>query len=145
AMSAPTTDQARSPETTPQPPEESLWVRYSPRQELPLSGAGSLALHALGIGLMILVGFLASLFGFGKSERNIPIEPVRLKIEAGGGGQVDGKGKGRGRGHMTDTEVVESGPEEEVPELTEDTRPRLDPNQIASLPPAIKSNPALSE
>lgn len=134
------------PETKQQPPEESLWVRYSPHQELPLSGAGSFALHALGIGLMILVGFLASLFGFGKSNREIPIEPVRLKIEAGGGGQIDGQGTGRGRGKWKDREMVDPGAENDPGEtLTEDPRPRLDPSQVASLPPAIKSNPALSE
>jgi hypothetical protein len=94
---------------------------------------------------MILVGFLASLFGFGKSNREIPVEPVRLKIESGGGGQIDGHGKGKGRGKWTDREMVDHGKEDPGTAVEEDTRPRLDPNQVASLPPAIKSNPALSE
>src|SRR5262249_1601210 len=40
------------------PPEEQFWKRYSPHGELPLSGVGSLALHALVVGTLVLWSWL---------------------------------------------------------------------------------------
>jgi hypothetical protein len=71
------------------PPEEQFWKRYSPHGEAPLSFAGSLGLHGLAVGAMVLFGvWLATLFV--KSDRNVPIEPVQLvdgkRGPIGGGG-----------------------------------------------------------
>lgn len=86
------------------PPEEAFWKRYSPHGEAPLSMAGSFALHiAIGGGLLLVGLFL--LTGFGNSRTSLPVEPVRLKIEGGGGGKQigTGTGKGIGTGPMEDT------------------------------------------
>src|SRR4051794_6906070 len=58
--------------------EERFWERYSPHGEAPLSFTGSLALHALVIGGLILPGvYLAPLFL--KPERKVRVEPVKLE------------------------------------------------------------------
>lgn len=79
------------------PPEERFWKRYSPHSEAPLSVAGSFAVHALAIGGLVLFAvYLGTLF-FG-SGRSVPVEPVRLVIEGGGGGKVGATGTGKGVG-----------------------------------------------
>jgi hypothetical protein len=79
--------------TLPALPEERFWIRYSPHHELPLSSVSSFAVHALAIGLLLLVGFLlAPLFG----DRNkLPVDPVRF-IDSGGGGTKGGTAEGPG-------------------------------------------------
>jgi hypothetical protein len=78
------------------PPEEQFWKRHSPHGEAPLSMAGSIALHALAIGGLVLCAvYLAALFL--KPERSLPIDPVRLL--PGGDGRGAGKepaGAGQG-------------------------------------------------
>jgi hypothetical protein len=125
------------------PPEEAFWVRYSPHHELPLSGVGSFALHALGIGLLILLGVLASMFGF-DSKRQVPVEPVKLKItNPGGGGSKEGKGTTNPGGPKgTEKELAGSTSGTEDPLDPDPDRPRLDPTQVAALPPEIKNDPA---
>src|SRR4051794_14095392 len=81
---------ARSPE----PPEERFWKRYSPHGEMPLSFAGSLSLHLLIIGGLVIATLYLGSFLF-KEKRSLPVEPVRF---GGGGGKVGGKGTGPGIG-----------------------------------------------
>ena len=77
------------------PPEEQFWKRYSPHGEAPLSMAGSFGLHlAIGGGLLLLGMFI--LTNFGNSRTSLPVEPVRLKFEGGGGGKQSGDGDGKG-------------------------------------------------
>ncbi len=77
------------------PPEEQFWKRYSPHGEAPLSVAGSVTLHALAIGILVLFAvFLAALFV--APTRPLPVEPVR--IVGGGGGKIGGQGDGKGVG-----------------------------------------------
>src|SRR5262249_34263688 len=38
------------------PPDESMWQRYSPHGEAPISAAASVALHALAFGGLLLFG-----------------------------------------------------------------------------------------
>src|SRR5262249_18061336 len=79
------------------PPDEQFWQRYSPHGEAPLSFAGSVALHALAVGGLVLFAlYLASLFS--GSTRSLPAEPVRLQL-GGGGGKKTGAGVGKGVGH----------------------------------------------
>src|SRR5262245_1075003 len=78
------------------PPEEKFWQRYSPNHEAPVSMSGSFGLHLLiggGGTILVLLGF-----GADKREKNLPVEPVRLKMPGGGGGKKDGTGKGRNVG-----------------------------------------------
>ena len=72
-MQQPTTQQEVLP---PQPPEERFWQRYSPHHELPLSGAGSFALHlvVLGVLLLFLVGIIPNWLGTAKHA--LPVEAV---------------------------------------------------------------------
>jgi hypothetical protein len=81
----------------PVPPEEQFWQRYSPHHELPLSGASSFALHALVLGLfgLLTLSVFANWF---KTDRSLPVEPVRLDIDSGGGGSPRGVGDGPGIG-----------------------------------------------
>lgn len=111
------------------PPEEKFWKRYSPHGEAPLSMAGSFALHlAVGGGLLLLGMFI--LTSFGNSRTSLPVEPVRLKIEGGGGGKKSGTGVGKGVG---------GGPMEDVPEGKEEFTNPLAKDEV--IPP----RPALSD
>ena len=112
------------------PPDEQFWRRYSPHGEAPLSIAGSIALHTLGLGAALLaIFYLASLFS--PSTQSLPVEPVRLDI-GGGGGSKTGVGDVPGVGH---------GPENIGPEVVEPqtgvevapTRPSLDPVETAKV------------
>jgi hypothetical protein len=79
------------------PPDESLWQRYSPHGEAPISAAASVALHVLAFGGLLLFGaYVAALFL--KSNRSLPVEPVRLELPGGGGGAKGGAGEGPGFG-----------------------------------------------
>jgi hypothetical protein len=93
-----------------QPPEEQFWQRYSPHGEAPLSGAGSLTLHLLILGVLLL-GFFG-LLPLGGSKHNIQIEPVRLGLnQGGGGGKRSGVGEGPGIGsgrEVADASATES-------------------------------------
>ena len=104
------------------PPDESMWKRYSPHGELPLSGAGSLTLHLLVFGLMLLSAWLAYSV-FGRTNRSLPVEAVRLDL-GGGGGDTRASGTGEGRGQK----VEEAGAKNEqpaTPEPNDTARPDL--------------------
>jgi hypothetical protein len=116
-----------------QPPAEQFWQHYSPHGELPLSAAGSFALHALVIGgLIITTVFLANLLFH--PLRSIPVEPVRL-IDAGGGGAKGAEGTGTGTGaRVEDTGANDKGPNLGKTEK-DDTPPvpKLNDAQVAPL------------
>jgi hypothetical protein len=116
---------ARSAKQPLVPPDERFWQRYSPHGELPLSGAGSLALHLLIFGLMLLSAWLAYAV-FSHTSRSLPVEAVRLDL-GGGGGNPHGSGEGpnQGRpqeasGDRTEEGAVKPNPvdNEERPDLT---------------------------
>ena len=78
------------------PPDEQFWRRYSPHGEAPLSIAGSIALHTLGLGgALLLIIYIASLFS--NTTQSLPVEPVRLAL-GGGGGKPVGSGEDPGIG-----------------------------------------------
>jgi hypothetical protein len=72
------------------PPEEQFWQRYSPHHEFPLSSATSIVLHALVIGLLILLGVL--LFT-GDNEGTKPPK-IDFKVVKGELGRKFGSGPG---------------------------------------------------
>lgn len=119
--------------TSPQPPEDTVWTRYSPHGEMQMSGAGSFALHALGIGLFLILG----IFVYGKNKaKELPVEAVRLAKGGLGTGRGDGIGSGDDRESGSgegDGSVVE-GPAEEG-------RLSLNPEQMQNLPAALKEDP----
>lgn len=79
-------------------PEERFWKRYSPHGELPLSGAGSFALHALAVGLLVLLGFLG--VWYARPSRTPSVEVVQLA--PGGGGAADGVAGSKGPGRRAE-------------------------------------------
>jgi hypothetical protein len=108
-----------TPMTTQQhlpPPEEQFWQRYSPHGEAPLSGAGSLTLHALIFGGLVL-WFLYILPTFAGAKHNIQFEPVHLGAKVGGGGEKPaGVEAGPGVGAPREAAEVK-GPAERVPQV----------------------------
>jgi hypothetical protein len=106
------------------PPEEQFWKRYSPHGEAPLSMAGSVTLHALAIGVLLLLAvYVASVFL--PPTRNLPVEPVRLDIAGGGGGKPKGVGDSKGIGGRTEDTGAASD-DEKLPGQ-EENAPRLPP------------------
>ncbi len=77
------------------PPDERFWQRYSPHAEFPLSSAGSLVLHLLLFGLLALAAWLGVAL-FGQTNRQLPVEAVR--VVAGGGGNRNGQDDGPNSG-----------------------------------------------
>jgi hypothetical protein len=75
-------------------PEERFWKRHSPHGEAPLSLAGSVALHGLVIGALLLAAVYLTALLF-QPERSLPIEPVRLD-GIGQSGKDGGKQGGPG-------------------------------------------------
>jgi hypothetical protein len=118
-----------APPLSPVPPEEQFWQRYSPHGEAPLSLSGSFALHVLAIGVLgIILVFSAAWFS--KSDRSVPVEPVRML--GGGGGKRTGVGDGKGIGHgpieaAQDSQLTQPG-EDEGPR-----RPALNPIEVQKL------------
>jgi hypothetical protein len=93
--SAPARDTRNAGSSPLMPPDEKFWRRYSPHHEAPLSFAGSVAVHALAIGTLILfaVYFVTMFFN---SNHSLPIEPVRL--QGGGSGSKTGPENSKGPG-----------------------------------------------
>jgi hypothetical protein len=107
------------------PPDEKFWKRHSPHGEAPLSMAGSVALHALAVGVLLLFAlYLASLFTH--SAQSLPVDPVQV---------VGGKGPGPGIGPGI---LGPDGPREDVPEgdLGKDEQGKDVPAPLPALPPA---------
>src|SRR5947209_2869622 len=76
------------------PPEEQFWQRYSPHQEAPLSGVGSLTLHVLGFGFLVLAALIIAKLA-GDDVQSLPIDPVSI-TDPGGGGSRAGSSKDPG-------------------------------------------------
>ncbi len=114
-----------------QPPEDCFWTRYSRHGEMQFSGAGSFAMHALVIGLIIILGKIAK-----DNDRvvNPSIGDVIKIGEGKGHGQGVKPGDGRdtedGAGRGDGSEV--KGPVDDGP---------LSLEQIRSLPPEVVNNP----
>ena len=75
------------------PPDEAMWVKYSPHGEAPLSFVGSLAVHFLVVMLLLLFGWLAYWL-FKPPTHDLPVDMVRMP--GGGGGSRTGEGGGPG-------------------------------------------------
>jgi len=121
-----------APKLTRVPPEEQFWKRYSPHGEAPLSVAGSIGLHALGLGVLLLFAFyLASLFV--TSTQSLPVEPVRIEAVGGGGGNPRGSGSGKGVGELVDAQGT---PDKDISQTGVDeapARPSLNPVEKAQV------------
>jgi hypothetical protein len=91
------------------PPDESLWKRYSPHHEAPLSGISSVALHVLAFGGIAMIALIdakcndpdaldlekRSASADNAKVVHLPVTPVKV-TDGGGGGNRDGTGKDHG-------------------------------------------------
>src|SRR5262249_25854466 len=101
-----------------------------------LSSVGSLALHILGLGLIIVIGF--GFFGE-KKRKELPVEPV--KIAGKGKGIGEGIGDKRGDGVDTEDGVGKKGDGSQERGPQDDGPLKLNQDQTAKLPDGIKSDP----
>jgi hypothetical protein len=76
------------------PPDDTIWKRYSPHHEAPLSFVGSAALHFLVLGLLILYAIVLVAW-FRSQPVDLPITAVHM---GGVGGNPKGKGDAPGIG-----------------------------------------------
>ncbi|MCI0461133.1 MAG: hypothetical protein L0Z62_29645 [Gemmataceae bacterium] len=99
------------------PPEDSVWVRYSPHHECPLSFLGSVLLHGLflGGGFLLFLGLLS----WGSDPANKPVEVKVVEIMGGEGLGLDGLGVGTtplgGSKGKTDVQGPAGGPSQLPP------------------------------
>jgi hypothetical protein len=117
-------------------PEERFWQRYSPRQEMPLSGLASLALHGLGIGLLLLLAWMGWL-GFKKDNRSPAVEPVRLLGDGKGTSGNQGESRLPGQGFEPQEK---KGDRAEQPNAADPDRPQLDKTAVGVPPPDVKKD-----
>jgi hypothetical protein len=99
------------------PPDEVFWQRYSPHHECLFSWLSSFTLHALVVGLMILIG-IAVAMGRHSDQRRPPSMDV-VQLEGGqGDGLEDGESgpAGAGQANALKSEAVENpSPETKTP------------------------------
>jgi hypothetical protein len=117
-------------ERPPAPPEERLWRRYSPRGELPLSASGSLFVHVLAGGIMLLVGIYLASYLY-KPDHPLPVEPVRLALDGKGAkpgtpGGREGAAPGQPGDEDVGPEPGDEGPGPRPPALTPVERKRVE-------------------
>src|SRR5262245_24937687 len=103
------------------PPDEQFWQRYSPHHEFRLSSAASIALHALVLALLALIGWsLARL----ATAQHPALADVPVVVTPGGSsGALDGDGNPVGGPRI--------GPD------AEDTGPKPDQAKAVIKPPRI--------
>jgi hypothetical protein len=76
------------------PPEERFWKRYSPHHEFPLSSVGSVVLHILSIGALVVIAYILT-----RTRGSERLEPASIDVvavsgplkNAGGGGKPGGQ------------------------------------------------------
>jgi hypothetical protein len=113
------------------PPEEKFWKRYSPHHELPLSSIASISVHVLGIGLLILFGYIASKL-FVDADQPLPIGIM----EPGGGGEPEGSANGQSDAKVAHgPEIAPTIPKTETP-MPPPTESKL-PEPTPQAPPAL--------
>ena len=95
----PTNTKPTTTPTTPsrQPPEEQFWQHYSPHHEFPLSSITSVALHILGVALLLVVGWVLIKLGLGDENKPPDVRAVIVE-DPGGGGSKTGVAGSKGSG-----------------------------------------------
>jgi hypothetical protein len=96
------------------PPEERFWQRYSPRHEFPLSSVGSVVLHVLSIGALVVIGYVISRTS--NDEQKAPpsldviAAPGLPPMNAGGGGEPGGSDTAPGGTNTKGKEIAANEP-----------------------------------
>src|SRR5262249_7085376 len=112
---------------SPVPPEEKFWQHYSPHHEFPLSSVSSFTLHALVIGLFVLMA--VGIIKFGGKEK-MPVEAVHLDL-GGGGGSKSGSGDAKGVGSgLPEREDPGDTPKDPANPVEPTKPPELDPGKV---------------
>ena len=118
------------------PPSDSVWVKYNQHGEAHISLGSSFALHALGIGLLFILGYY--IFDQNKAKP-LPIEAI--EISGGGKGIGNGIGDGVGSGEdlqsgagIGDSSAIEGPPQ--TGDLT------LEPDKLNAMKQEFKDDPA---
>src|SRR5712691_8012750 len=96
------------------PPDDSIWVRYSPHHEFPLSSVASVALHVLVGGLLVLGVIYAPQLGC-MANKEAPVDIGAIEIVEGPGDVPrpgGGGGTGAGGEPGAKEEDVQPGPED---------------------------------
>jgi hypothetical protein len=118
------------------PPEETLWKRYSPHHEAPLSMLGSGALHFVVL-LIVIVSVLIGIWWLKSQAKPLPIETIRMP--GGGGGSPKGSGNGPGIG--AGGEDVAADPNHD-PSGEALQRPQLDVEEAKQMKVEFRDDPA---
>jgi hypothetical protein len=147
AKAPPSNSTATPTRKSPQlPPEDSIFVHYSPYYELPLSVTTSAALHAIFFALLI-TGAFAFFFFIRKDEP--PAFTGMVEI-GGGGGNPDGQGPGRGIGNPLAGPRAEAGGDKDQKPEQPTEQPKVDiqfePVTVARESfPELKDDPSAEE
>lgn len=122
------------------PPDDTIWKRYSPHHEAPLSFVGSAALHFVLLGLMVLYAIV--LVAWFRSEPvALPIDTIHM---GGGGGNPKGKGDAPGIGQAGPEDVVgdpKGDPTPSEPDLVK--RPPLTVNEQNATAAEFANDPTI--
>jgi hypothetical protein len=116
------------------PPDETIWKRYSPHHEAPLSFVGSGAVHFLVL-LVVGVSVLIGIWWLKSQPKPLPIDTIRM---GGGGGSPKGKGNGPGIG--SGGEDVSADPNHD-PSGEAMQRPDLDVQEAKQMKIEFKDDP----
>jgi hypothetical protein len=116
------------------PPDERFWERYSRHHEAPLSGIGSLLLHTVVLGLIVLVTL--GILGF-RNDRRLAIEPVAIEGNPFGDNRpFGGDGTPRSGGGSEDVGPDSATNPGSAPQVPEETPPRdIDPGEARPTDP----------
>jgi hypothetical protein len=111
------------------PPEQSVWMKYSPHHEFPLASVGSLLIHGILLAGLYLIYLILSLPWYGEAYQP-PGADVAYIIDGGGSSSGGGSGGAGGPGGTP-------GPREES------VRPETQPKSEFDLPPIAQPTPPI--
>jgi len=137
---AQSSDQVKS-STDLRPPDERFWQRYSPHHEALLSGVGSLTVHGLVVGIMILLGWAALWARTSETQRPPNMDVLQLAEGAEGGGEPAPLGQGE---ENTKQEAVAANSNPQSEHTTKEILPMDLPKTLVS-PDAIADDPTPSQ
>jgi hypothetical protein len=102
------------------PPEPEFWQKYSPHNEFSLSGATSLAVHILGLGILLLLAYMV--FKPAEGKEDVPeMDQVAMKAPEGDE-DVPGKtGGGSGPGDVPKEDIGSETPDDPNETVKSDT------------------------
>ena len=127
---APQTPAAPPTNTTPpapprKPPEEQFWQHYSPHHEFPLSSITSVALHVLGVVLLLVVGWVLIKLGLGDENKPPDVRAVFVEDPGGGGSKTGVAGSKGSGGPPLPAEDIGPPTEAPLPEVITDDDVRI--------------------